>query len=74
VEVRTRRINVHLPPLDKFALDHLSATPVAAMVAAADPEAREKIGATVMTALRRYADNEGVTYPEEAYVVTAEVS
>src|SRR5262249_53255477 len=29
VDVRTSRLDVHLPPLDKFALDHLSATPIA---------------------------------------------
>jgi SAM-dependent methyltransferase len=73
VDVRTSRIDVHLPPLDEFTLGHLSATPVAAIVAAADPEAREKLGASVMKALQGYADGEGVTYPEEAYVVTAKV-
>jgi hypothetical protein len=65
---------VHLPRLDKFTLDHLSATPVAPIVAAADPEAREKIGASVMAALQRYADGDGVTYPEETHVLTARVS
>jgi hypothetical protein len=71
IEVRVSRINVHLPRLDKFTLDHLAATPVAAVIAAANPEARKKIGATVMEQLQRYADGDGVTYPEEAHVLTA---
>jgi ubiquinone/menaquinone biosynthesis C-methylase UbiE len=73
VEVRVSRINVHLPRLDQFTLDHLAATPVASVVAAADPEARTKIGASVMQQLQRYADDDGVTYPEETYVLTAQV-
>jgi SAM-dependent methyltransferase len=74
VDVRVRRIHVHLPRLDRFALDHLSATPLAPIVAAADPEAREKIGASVMAQLQRYDDGNGVTYPEETHVLTAQVS
>ena len=73
VDVRVSRINVRLPRLDKFTLNHLSATPVAAAIATAGPEAREKIGASVMQALQRYADGEGVTYPEETHVLTAKV-
>ena len=74
VDVRVSRINVHLPRLDKFTLDHLSATPVAPLITAAEPEAREKIGASVMKELHRYADGEGVTYPEETHLLTARVS
>lgn len=73
VDVRVSRIDVHLPRLDKFVLDHLAATPVASAIAAADPEARKKIGASVMEQLRRYADGDGVTYPEETHVLTANV-
>ncbi|MBO0757337.1 MAG: methyltransferase domain-containing protein [Bradyrhizobiaceae bacterium] len=73
VEVRVNRINIHLPRLDQFALDHLAATPVASDVAAADIEAREKIGASVMNALQHYADTDGVTYPEETHVLTGRV-
>ena len=73
VELRVRRIDVRLPRLDKFTLDHLSATPVASAVAAVDPAARAKIGASVVQALQRYADGEGVTYPEETHVLTAKV-
>jgi ubiquinone/menaquinone biosynthesis C-methylase UbiE len=74
VEVRVSRINVHLPRLDQFTLNHLAATPVAPLIAATDPEARKNIGASVMEQLQRYADDDGVTYPEETYVLTAQVS
>jgi SAM-dependent methyltransferase len=74
VDVRVSRINVHLPRLDKFTLDHLSATPLAPLIAATEPAVREKIGASVMQELQRYADGEGVTYPEETHVLTARVS
>ncbi len=73
VDVRVSRIHVHLPRLDKFALDHLSATPLAPIIAAADPEARKQIGASVTRQLQRYDDGNGVTYPEETHVLTAQV-
>jgi ubiquinone/menaquinone biosynthesis C-methylase UbiE len=73
VEVSVGRINVHLPRIDKFVLDHLAATPVASSVASADAEARKQIGASVMQELLSYADGDGVTYPEETHVVTAQV-
>jgi len=74
VEVSVSRIDVHLPRLDQFALDHLAATPIAPVIAAADPAARAKIGASVMKELEHYADGDGVTYPEETHVLTARVS
>jgi ubiquinone/menaquinone biosynthesis C-methylase UbiE len=74
VDVRVSRIDVHLPRLDKFVLDHLAATPVASAIAAADPETRKKVGASVMEQLRRYADGDGITYPEESHVLTARIS
>jgi hypothetical protein len=51
----------------------LSATPLAPIIAAADPAARAKIGASVMEQLRRCDDGDGVTYPEEIHVLTAQV-
>ena len=72
--VRVSCINVHLPRPDKFTLDHLSATPLAPLIAATEPAAREKVGASVMNELQHYADGEGVTYPEETHVLTARVS
>jgi ubiquinone/menaquinone biosynthesis C-methylase UbiE len=74
VDVQVSRMNVHLPRLDKFALDQLSATPLASLIAATAPTVREQIGASVMKALEPYAEGEGVTYPEETHVLTAGVS
>jgi hypothetical protein len=73
VDARISRIDVHLPRLDKFVLDHLAATPIASIIVAADPGARKKIGASVMEQLRRYADGDGITYSEETRVLKAEV-
>jgi ubiquinone/menaquinone biosynthesis C-methylase UbiE len=71
VQVRVSGINVHLPRLVEFTLDHLAATPVAPVIAAVDPDTRKKIGVSVMKQLQRYADGDGVTYPEETHVLTA---
>jgi phosphoglycerate dehydrogenase-like enzyme len=71
--VRVDRIDVHLPSLDQFTLHHLAATPIAPDVAAAAAETREKVGASVAKQLQRYADGDGVTYPEETHVLTAQV-
>lgn len=71
VEVRIARINIRLPKLDKFALDHLAATPVAPAIANADPDARRNIGVSVMKQLAAYSDGDGVSYPEETYLLTA---
>jgi ubiquinone/menaquinone biosynthesis C-methylase UbiE len=73
VEVNVSRINVHLPGIDQFVLDHLAATPIAPAVAAADAEARKQVGASVMEQLLSYVDGDGITYPEETYVLTAQV-
>jgi SAM-dependent methyltransferase len=71
--VRVSRMNIHLPRLDRFALEHLAGTPVAAAIAAVDPESRKNIGASVMREMQRFDDGDGVTYPEETHVVTARV-
>jgi ubiquinone/menaquinone biosynthesis C-methylase UbiE len=71
VELSVSRINIHLPRIDTFVLNHLAATPVAAAIDAAGAEARKKIGASAMDRLQRYADGDGITYPEETYVLTA---
>jgi ubiquinone/menaquinone biosynthesis C-methylase UbiE len=70
-EVSVGHIDVHLPRIHKFVLDHLSATPVAAAIDAVDGETRRRIGASVGEQLHRYADGDGITYPEETYVLTA---
>jgi ubiquinone/menaquinone biosynthesis C-methylase UbiE len=74
VAVGVSRINVHLPRIDEFVLEHLAATPVATAVAAAGAQARKQVGARVMEQLLSYADGDGITYPEETYVLTARVS
>jgi ubiquinone/menaquinone biosynthesis C-methylase UbiE len=74
VEVRTSRLDLHLPRLDQFVLDHLASTPVAPVIAATDPEVRKKIGASAMQQMRHYADGDGVSYPEQAHIVTAQVT
>ena len=72
VQIDLARLDIRLPRLDQFALEHLAATPVASVIAAADAETRGMVGASVMHQLERYADTTGiVTYPEETYVLTA---
>jgi len=71
VSVRVQRMTIHLPRLDRFVVEHLAGTPVAAAIAALDVEQRERIGGSVMRALQRFADGDGVTYPEETHAVTA---
>jgi hypothetical protein len=73
VDVRICRLEIRLPRVDQFVLDHLAATPVAARLAAATPAARQAIGTSVAEQLRRFVDAEGISYPEETYVLTAEV-
>ena len=71
VRVRLNRMNIHLPALGGFVLEHLAGTPVAASLAAVDDDTRENIGTSVARALRRFEDGDGVTYPEEIHVLTA---
>ena len=73
VEVRINRMNIHLPGLDGFVLEHLAGTPVAESIAALAAESRKNIGARVMQALQGFHDGDGVTFPEETHVVTARV-
>jgi ubiquinone/menaquinone biosynthesis C-methylase UbiE len=73
VDVRIVRMNLHLPKLDRFTLDHLAGTPVAASIAALEPESRKDIGTSVMQELLPFKEGDGVTYPEEIHIVTARV-
>jgi hypothetical protein len=66
-------MNIHLPRLDQFVLEHLAGTPVAASVAALNAESRRRIGASVMEELLSFREGDGVTYPEEIHLVTARV-
>src|SRR5262245_56251933 len=54
-------------------LEHLAGTPIAPTLAAASPDARAKLAASVSKQLERYADGDGVKYPEETHVLTARV-
>jgi ubiquinone/menaquinone biosynthesis C-methylase UbiE len=72
VRLNLAHLDIRLPRLDQFALEHLAATPVASVIAAADAETRAMIGSSVVHQLERYADAAGaITYPEETYVLTA---
>lgn len=73
VSIRVSRRDAHLPAPDKFVLCHLASTPVAPVIAEADSETRENIGARVFEQLQSYANGNGVTYPEETHLVTARV-
>jgi SAM-dependent methyltransferase len=73
VDVRVSRLEIRLPRVDRFVLDHLAATPVAAVLAAAEPEARQRIGTSVAEQLQRFMDGDGIAFPEETYVLAAEV-
>jgi ubiquinone/menaquinone biosynthesis C-methylase UbiE len=71
VEVRIDRIDIRLPPIHEFTLEHLAGSPVAQTMAAAPPDARANVTASVTKQLQRYAHGNGVTYPEETQVLTA---
>jgi hypothetical protein len=73
VEVHVRRLDIHLPRLDQFVLDHLRGTPVGPMIAAVGAEVCRDIGASALEQLRRYVGGDGATYPEETHVVTGVV-
>jgi len=74
IEVNVVRVDIHLPRLEQFCLDHLSATPVASSIAGASASARAELGAMVRDKLQAYADGDGATYPEETFVLTAHAS
>lgn len=73
IDLRIERMMINLPPVEIFALDHLSATPVAADIAAAAPVVREAIGRSVNDQLHAYIRDKDVSYPEETHVLTAQV-
>jgi SAM-dependent methyltransferase len=72
IALRVARLDIRLPSLDRFALDHLAATPLAAAIADADECVRRNIGASVREQLAGYADDGGVAYPEETHILTAQ--
>jgi SAM-dependent methyltransferase len=72
VEVRVSSLQAHLPALDTFVLCHLASTPVASVLGDAGEEVRQKIAARVEGQLQDHADADGVTYPEETYLLTGQ--
>lgn len=73
VEVRVIRLQAHLPALDKFVLCHLASTPVASVLAGASAQIHHQIGTSVTEQLKHYADADGVTYPEESFLLTGRI-
>lgn len=71
IRVNVSRIQVHLPSIALFVLEHLAATPVAAAIQHATREARANIASSVAEAMQQYVDGDGVTYPDEINLLTA---
>ena len=69
VHVRSSRMNIALPPIEQFVLNHLSATPVAGAVAALTDAKRAALAGDVRAALHAYADGDGVAVPDETNLV-----
>jgi SAM-dependent methyltransferase len=65
-QTRTAR----LPAVGDFILWHLAATPVAQAVEALSDSARKALSEDAATALRPYADGDGIAFPEAANVLT----
>ncbi len=73
VNVGVSRLNIRLPGVESFVLEHLAGTPVAGAIAAADAGSRKNIGTSVKRAMERFEDGDGVMYPEETHILTARV-
>ena len=71
VEVRPRTMMIHLPAIETFVLGHLAGHPVAGAIAALGGEGRAAFARQVKTALRPYADGDGVAYPDEINIAAA---
>jgi len=65
-QTRTAR----LPAVGDFILRHLAATPVAQAVEALSDSARKALSEDAATALRPYADGDGIAFPETVNVLT----
>jgi ubiquinone/menaquinone biosynthesis C-methylase UbiE len=65
------RMNIRLPVVERFALSHLAATPVADALAAVGSEARAALADQVRLALAAYRDGDELVVPDETNVVTA---
>jgi len=66
-------MTLRLPPPEEFLLRHLSALPVAGLVAAAGEEAHAALVAHMKEATRAYVDGYGLAVPQEVNVATGRV-
>ena len=73
VVVQPVRMTLRFPPPEEFLLRHLSALPVAAIVAAAGEETRRALVAHMKDATHAYVDGYGVAVPQEVNVATGRV-
>jgi ubiquinone/menaquinone biosynthesis C-methylase UbiE len=73
VVVHHVRMMLRLPPPEEFLLKHLSALPVADLVAAAGEEVRAALVAHMTEAMRTYVDGYSVAVPQEVNVATGRV-
>jgi hypothetical protein len=70
VSVHNVRMTLRLLPPDEFVLPHLSAMPVAGLVAAASEESRAALVAHMKECTREYVDGYGLAVPQEVNVAT----
>jgi ubiquinone/menaquinone biosynthesis C-methylase UbiE len=73
VVVHHVRMMLRLPPPEEFLLRHMSALPVAGLVAAAGEEAQAALIAHMTEATRPYVDGYGLAVPQEVNVATGRV-
>jgi hypothetical protein len=71
VKLHVQRMRVRLPSPNDFVLAHLAATPVASDARAMSKPAREALGHDVARQLSAYEEGDGIAFPEEVNVVTA---
>jgi hypothetical protein len=71
IYIRPSIMTIRLPAIKQFVLSHLSASPVAATVAALTDTKREALAEQVRAVLHPYADGDGVAVPDETNIAMA---
>ena len=71
VELHAQQMIARLPAPGEFVLGHLAATPVASEVKAMSRQARAALGRAVALQLSAYREGNGLAFPEEVNIVTA---
>ena len=71
VKLHVQQMTARLPPPEEFVLGHLAATPVASTLRALDGPARAALGRAVAQQLAAYREGDGLAFPEEAHVLSA---